>query len=229
VALSSAIAVLMIASGTAVHSREAPLQIVCNVHAVVAMAECRRSLFSEPIPICDCTPNVQVKPFLVSQGIGADSNWITALSHFSMGRNQIASCDNAARANTDFQISVRSELMFDEPFCICGWKIARVTNLNVSDSLIAIVQHVDASRPNAHIGALENFCVFSLPPRNRRQDDSKNANNERKQRCDFVMVGLNERVSDPIPITPDRIEHERTLFFIALFCVLLVVLKQPSK
>ena len=62
----------------------------------------------------------------------------------------------------------------------------------------------------------------------RRQDDSKNANNERKQRCDFVMVGLNERVSDPIPITPDRIEHGRTLFFIALFCVLLVVLKQPN-
>jgi hypothetical protein len=212
----------VIAGSDAAHSGESPLNIIRDVHTIIAMAERGDSLSLKAIVVGDRPPDIQIKPLLVPQRIGTNGDYIAALSNLGMWRNDITACDKPTRTNEKFPVSVISEVVFDKPFSVCRRKIASIANFDVSDRFVAISKHVDTDRPYAYISPLENVGIFSLSASDGGKCNGKEANHERKQCSDFVVIGLNESVSEPIPINPENIKHGKTSLFIMVFCLSLV-------
>jgi hypothetical protein len=224
-ALVGAIAVTMIAGSNAAHCRESPLQIIRDIHAIVAMTKGSDAISSKAVMIGYGSPDIQIKSLIVTQGLGADSNIISTLSHFTMRRDDITGASNEPRIwGANVPIPARTKLMFDEPFNLCCGQIPRITNFDMRDRYISISKHVDASRLNAQISALQNPCVFDLATCNYRQDNRERSNYERGDGRNFVMKRIDEGAVEPYYITPDANRHATALIVTAGIFVVFIVL-----
>lgn len=222
-ASGGAISIAVIAGGRGAHGRETPLDIIGYVHTVVAVTKGCFSFFpSKAITVCDGAPDIQIQTLLMPQGIGTHVHNLSRVSRFCMGCDDIASINQPTTYSANWPIIVSTKSVFDKPPDVCGWEITGVADIDERDSRVPIPMYENAGWPDIDVGALENSCVPNLPPRNGGEHHGKNTYDQRKDRGDFVMVRLDESVREPIPITPDTIEHGRTFFFITVFCLSLV-------
>jgi len=199
----------MIAGGNAAHGREPPLQIVGDIHTVIAMTECCFSFSSEPVSIGDRSPNVQIEPFLVSESIWPHGNAISALSHFCMrGKNIAGAFNEPCIYSINPPIALPREIMLDEPFNLCCRKIARVADFNMRHSFIAISQHVNASGANSQISALQYLGIFPLLSGNDGQEEGIKRQEDRGERKNLIVIGLDSG-REPLPVSSDRREEFR--------------------
>jgi hypothetical protein len=214
----------MIAGSNLAHGDESPLWIVRKVYAVIAMTEggCSPST-PEAIFISNRTPDIKIKPLLNSESFFADFDRVATLPHFCVW------CDKITRPSSqthiyfiDFPITVITKRVFDKPFNFCCWEISRITNFDVCDRYTTVSKHMNPSRPDTYIGALENPRISYLSACDESQNDSEDADYKSRDSSNFWVVRMNIGSEEPIQGIPETRQH--TIAFLVTAGIFLVAI-----